>query len=146
MNRYWILIADAAQAKLFAKANRTKPLELIEAFEHPQSREKRQALTSDRPGHYQSKGTGHGALVDASDPKIYQAEQFAKQLAVTLNEGYLNKSFRELVLAAPPKFYGMLNKHISKQVSANIATVLAKDYTQTPDRELSSIINATIIS
>ena len=136
MQNTWILVANASEAKLYQNAKRFAPLELVKEFHHPESRNKGSELASDRPGHAQSKGTGHGAFVEATDPKSFEIGRFAKELANELEHGRTANSYARLVLVASPQFLGQLNgslnDHVRKLVSANIQ----KDYTRLAEQEL----------
>ena len=127
-----ILIADAAEAKLLQADNlRIGRLELLQTFNHPESRKKSMELSSDKPGHNNS-----GAFTPASDPKMVEAERFAMFLAqeiVALDNKHL---FSRLIIACPAHFHSMLTKHLPKLHSINDTTYLAKDYTKLPVIEL----------
>ena len=62
MSITWILVANAAQAKLYANQGPNKGVKLVSEYAHPESREKGSDLVSDRPGHYQGHGNGRGSF------------------------------------------------------------------------------------
>jgi len=130
MQATWILVANACQAKLLQNHKRFGPLELVKEFNHPESRTKTSELVSDRPGHNQSKGNGHGSLVEQSDPKSYEALRFAKELAEALEAGRTGNRYERVVVVAPPQFLGQLNTHLNDRVRKLVSANLQKDYTK----------------
>lgn len=132
----WVLIANASEARLFQTERVGAALECMKEFSHPESREKGSELTSDRPGHAQSKGIGHGAMVESSEPKDREADRFASELARELNKGRMAKAFRKLVLVAAPRFYGRLNNHLDGNTRAMVTNNIQKDFTAYDARDL----------
>jgi protein required for attachment to host cells len=121
-----VLIADAAEAKLFQADNlRIGGLELIQAFSHPESRMKSTELSSDKPGHNRS-----GAFTSASNPKLVEAEHFAMFLAKEIVASDNKHLFNRLIIVCPAHFHSMLTKHLPKLHSISDTTYLAKDYTK----------------
>ena len=137
MSTLWVLVANASQAHLYATARLGGALEIVKEFSHPQSREKGLNLVTDRPGQKQTQGAVHGGAVEKTDPKEVEAEKFAKELAVELDEGRTSHQFAELVLIAPPHFHGLLNKHCNPQTLNMVSKKLQKDYTHMRAKELS---------
>ena len=132
----WVLIASSNKARLFNTEKIGDEMECINEFEHPESRQKGGDLASDRPGHYQSKGTGHGAFVETTDPKEHEAEIFADELADVLDKGRVNNEYKKLVIAAAPHFLGLLNTHMNEKTRGMIISDIHKDLTSYENREL----------
>lgn len=129
-----ILIANASEAKCYETERLGDKLTLIKEYQHPQSRAKRMDLVSDRPGHYISRDSAHGALENTSDPKEVEADHFARELAADLN--HLHPDNSQLILITPPHFFGLLNKHLHDSVSKHLFYHLDKDYTKIPLKQL----------
>src|SRR3990167_1618558 len=125
MSHVWILVANASEAKIF-QVNRLKflmgkePLKFVIAFAHPESRKKDLDLTSDKLGHYQSSRAGSGSFVEPTDPKKYEAESFAREIAAKLDEARVANKFESLILVVSPRFLGMLKKHIHSPLEKRI--------------------------
>ena len=84
----WILVANAAEAKLLSTDNlRVGELGLVGEFTHPDSRKKAAELTSDKRGRYQTDLGAHGAF-SKNDPKEVELEHFAIQLSHELKSGW----------------------------------------------------------
>jgi len=145
METTWIVVGNASEACIYAKRNPSKELEFVLELKHPESHEKGINLVSDRPGHYQSKGAGHGALVESSNPKENEAKRFARQLAEKLEKGRRVNKYQRLLLLAPPQFHGLLNKQLSKQALDLVTNHVNKDYTKCTKKELISHLSKLII-
>ena len=132
-----VLVANASEAKLYEVQRLGERMDLINEYSHPESREKRLELVSDRPGHFANKGTGvsRGAF-DESDPKQVEADRFAHQLAKVVVKICDEHHEAKLVIVASPHFHGLLNKHYNEQVREQITHKIDKDYTKIPVKQL----------
>ena len=108
----------------------------LREFAHSASRDKGVDLDSDRPGHYQSHGNGHGAYNPATTPKQNEAQHFAIELAKELEQGRSKNEFQRLILVSPPAFMGMLNNHIGNHLRHLVTDSFEKDYTRSTEKEL----------
>lgn len=138
MGNTWILVANASTAHLYLNTGPRKGLKKIKEFDHAASREKGSRLVSDRPGHNQSHGNGHGSLVPATDPKQNEARHFALELAKTLEQGRKVNEYQRLILVAPPSFMGMLKGSLDGHVLDKVSDSFEKDYTKATEKELAS--------
>ena len=132
----WILVANSSTARIYSQDRQGGALKAVHQFEHPESRSKGSELVSDRPGHYQGAGDGHGSYVQAMDPKEVESERFARELSGALDDGRNKKEFEKLVIVAPPHFHGLLNKSLDHQVQKLIVGSVEKDYTHEDERAL----------
>ncbi len=136
MSTTWILVANAARARLFENTGIGKGLNLLSELEHPESRVKGADLVSDRAGFMQSAGNGHGSRQPAIDPKQNEAEHFAQEIAHTLESGRGQNKYERLILVAGSPFLGTLKGRLSNQVLAMTSDTLEKDYTSNNEREI----------
>jgi protein required for attachment to host cells len=130
----WILVASSSKACIYSAENlHSDNLELVEEFRHPESKEKGTDLITDRPGHF---STDHGTrgTYEKSDPRKEEVEIFARELAAALKAGRNNNKYNQLILIAPPHFYGLINKHINFSVDSLLH--INKDYTHLTERDL----------
>jgi protein required for attachment to host cells len=130
------LVSNASSGKRFRNTGPNKGLEMVKEFEHPQRREKNSNLVSDRPGHNQGAGGGHGSFIPATMPKQHEADVFALELARELDAGRVANQFSRLVLVAPPAFLGKLNQRMNDSLKGRVSDKLEKDYTRATDKEL----------
>jgi protein required for attachment to host cells len=134
MANTWLIVANASQATLYETESKPKTLKLLKEFLHPASRAKGSELASDRPGHFQAEargmeGTTHGSFNEPIDPKSYEQERFAIELAGELEAGRTANSYKNLIIVASPHFHGLLNKHLNEHVAGMVSRHVEKDYT-----------------
>jgi protein required for attachment to host cells len=142
----WIVVADAASARIFEVAGLRKPLRLVEKLEHPESREKTSELVSDDRGRVE-KGIGRGIHSAMEPPKPahkVEAEHFAHQVASTLATARAKKLFSSVALVAPPHFMGLVRALLDPQVAKSVVTTLEKDFAKVDDRELHDRLSEVI--
>lgn len=144
MTPTWILVANASRARLFANAGPKKGLTLVKEMRHPESREKASALVSDRPGHMQSAGNGHGTRQPRTDPKTNEARHFALELARELNRGRASGQVARLILVAPPAFMGLINEKLDGPTASLVSDRFEKDYTQSDEKDLAGHLASCI--
>lgn len=140
----WILVANASEARLFSNLGPGKGLQLMKEYSHPESREKVSDLVSDRPGHNQTAGNGHGAYVSPADPKQQEAERFARLLTQDLEQGRTGNQYEKLVLVASPHFLGLLNGHLNGRLGKLVLQRVEKDYTKEKEKELAGHLKTHI--
>ena len=135
MNNTWVLVANAVEAKLYSTKKVGAEISCLQEFTHPESRQKGSSLASDKPGKVQSSRGSHG-VGDTSTLKDYEAEQFARELALTLDDGRVKNAYQQLVLVASPHFHGLLNTQLDKNTRALVTVNINKDYTSCNERDL----------
>lgn len=144
----WIMIANASQAYCYSCEQKSLhngklKLDLLETYEHPESRKKGSDLISDRPGHFQS-SVSHASYAGTSDPKETEADHFAREIAEILEKAHNKNEFEQLILVVPPHFQGLLNKHLSKNIEPLISHTIQKDYTKLPILDLQHQLQAQL--
>src|SRR5699024_9504082 len=131
MSEYWIVVADAGKARLFSRAKKFSPLEEVETLVHPESRLRRQDLTSDRSGQVQeARAPGEYAAEESTDPKDAEAQVFAREIAERLHKAHQQGGFEHLVLMADPRFLGELRKHLADSTAAAVAATVSVNLTR----------------
>ena len=142
MSITWIMVANASQAKLFANHGPKQGLQLVKELLHPESREKTSNLVSDRSG--SNSGPGHGAFIQATDPKHHEAERFAQEVARELDEGRVKNAYDRLILVASAPFMGLVNNCLPGQVRSKVSESIDKDYTRLPVKELAGHLEQVV--
>ena len=126
--RTWILLADAASARLYASGERPGDWTLLRELQHPESRRRPSELLSDKPGRVKQ-STGSRAAMEPHTPrKKVEAERFAREIAQALDESVVSGACERLVLVAPPAFLGVLRDKLPPRVAARVTDVIEKDY------------------
>ena len=135
---WWILIADAARAKLYSTKGYRHPLQLVRQVEHPEGRAKPQELVTDDAGKYSRTGrTGMPSTWATSNPPdVVEEQRFAHQLAEILETGLAKREYDSAAIVAPAKMLGFLRLAASPQVHKHLAKTIAKDLTIVKEREL----------
>jgi len=127
--RTWIVLADAATAKVYEPQASRRDWKLIAELAHPESRAKESELGTDKPGRVRQSTTGSRAAMEPPTPrKEVEIEKFAREIAKALDDALVRKAYDRLVLVAPPEFVGILRKLLSERVERCIATTVEKDY------------------
>lgn len=135
MKKTWILVADNSHARIFTTANHTSPLEELETLAHPESRLHEQKMTSDLPGSAGGNGMGsRHAYQSESDPKEFEAEQFARDISVHLQAALDKGNYEQLLLVASPGFLGELRNKLPGRIKDRVCLELNKNITvQSPE-------------
>lgn len=136
MTTSWILVANASTARIYSNNGPKKGLTLVKELNHPESRQKSADLVTDRPGHMQGFGNGHGSRQPATTPKEYEIEKFAHEIAKELDHGRSANDFNRLIVVASSPFIGTLNSRFSEHVRGMVSDSVEKDYTRASDKEL----------
>jgi protein required for attachment to host cells len=137
------MVANASAARVFSYQAHEE-FNLVKEFNHPESRLKGSDLVSDRPGHSEGKGGGHGAFVPSNDPKQIEAERFARELAGWLDGERKQNRCKQLMLVADPGFLGMLNKSTNDQTKQLVFESVNKDYSQIHERDLPKMLDLRV--
>jgi protein required for attachment to host cells len=135
--RCWIIIADAAKARVFSVRG-DRSLELVEQRKHPLSRARTHDLGSAQPGRIR-KGKGsqtRSAMEPRTDAHDVELNQFATEIADTLQTARLRGEYDELAIIAPPRFLGLLRKEIDPKTAACVRSFTASDLTRESARIL----------
>lgn len=142
MDNTWVLVANAAEARLYATERLGEEMTIIKEFSHPEGRAKGINLTSDRP---HGRGPHSGTRGDETvDPKDFEAERFASKLADELDKGRLENAYRRLALVAAPHFHGLLNMHLDEHTRAMVKYSINKDLTDCDTLELPGRLKASM--
>lgn len=133
----WVVVANAARARVLAETGETGRYEHRADLVHPGSRQKGVDLGDDRPGQLEGGGRGvGGSFQPRTDPREHEREQFAREVAALLNEGIAAGQCAGLVLVASDPFLGHLKAHLGAQANKLLLRTVASDYTALNEREL----------
>ncbi len=140
----WVLVANASLAKLYANQGPNTGLAPLRDFEHPSSRLKNSDLVSDRAGHMQSAGLGHGSRQPQTEPKQHEAKLFAQTLARELQAGRTKREYRRAIVVAPPAFMGLLKGALDEPTAEMVSDHFDKDYTRATPKELGDLLSSCL--
>lgn len=131
----WVLVANAAQAKILKKDKHSCVLTVQTEFTHPEGRARAHDLVTDHPGHYAA-GNATGSYTQDHNPKDNENTFFALQLCQFLDHARATNQFDELIIICLPHFYGLLEKHLGKELQKKVSQHILKDYMQLSEKEL----------
>ena len=133
----WIVVADGGRARIIVRAEHDRGYETIRSIESA-VRDKRSAeLGSERPGRAAERASGLRHAIEPRMDRHNQAkQQFAALVAETINRAGQRGEFRSLVLIAPTRQLAAIRERLAPPIIANLAGVIAKDLTKTPNADL----------
>jgi protein required for attachment to host cells len=135
--RTWVVIADAARARVFETRGRGTGLTPVADMALDADLAPSREIGTDRPGRtFESVGSTRHAMQSPSDPHREQKRQFARRIAEAVEARQATKSFDRLVLVAPPVTMGDLRAALPAKVKAAVTAELVADLTNTPLSEL----------
>jgi protein required for attachment to host cells len=141
MDNTWVLVANAAEACLYSTERPGEDMTLLKQFSHPEGRAKGSTLLDSDRSH--GRGPHSGTRGDETvDPKDFEEDRFARQLADELDKGRLDNAYRRLALVAAPHFHGLLNTHLNEHTRALVKYSINKDFTDCDTRELPERLKA----
>ncbi|KAB2846683.1 MAG: host attachment protein [Hyphomicrobiaceae bacterium] len=142
----WILVADAARARVLATTGPETPLVQVPDFNLEAPHQKTSDIMSDKPGRtFQSVGSKRSAYEPHEDPHRALKKSFAHQLADLLEEKAKAGAFDRVVLVSPPAFLGDLRAVMSEAVRGRVHGEVAKDLTKTPNNEIRSHLGDVVV-
>ena len=144
MKRNWLLVANAARARILEDADRPDTYTHVADLVHPQSRQKGIDIADvrggDRPGHVDR--SGHGLASTSyephTEPPHREHDRFASEVAGVLNQGVADGRCAGLVLVASDPFLGLVKAHLGVQSRKLLLRTVSSDYTTLRDDELAA--------
>ncbi|MGV3494330.1 MAG: host attachment protein [Ramlibacter sp.] len=108
MKPHWFLIANASQARLL-QAEPDAPMTVVQAYHHPQSRERSSTLGDDKSGR-EGHNFGGAAYQPHMDAQHKEHLRFAHELALALEQGVRDGRCDGVTLFASSPFLGELKQ------------------------------------
>jgi protein required for attachment to host cells len=139
MKPQWIVIANAASARIFRRDNARASLVPIATLTHDRSRLHGDELGSDRPG-TQAADNSHGPnhFEPRSDARHKEHVRFAKEIGQRLDAGLKAGEYASVTLFASNPFLGELKAQLSKAVAQRLKAALNNDLSHVGIAELES--------
>jgi protein required for attachment to host cells len=135
--RTWVVIADAARARVFENRGRGTGLTAVDGMALQAELAPSREIGTDKPGRsFESVGSMRHAMESPSDPHREQKRQFARRIAEAVAAQQAAKSFDRLVVVAPAVTMGDLRALLPDRVKSAISTEIVADLTNTPISEL----------
>lgn len=131
----WVLVANAARARIFVRDPDNGALRELDDFVHPPSRQKGHELARDRGGHVM-KSDASTQLMPHTDPHDREHLRFARELAESLDAAALGHRMPGLVLMASNPFLGVLRGQLGAATTAKLRGSVALDLVRYEGPEL----------
>lgn len=136
MSKTWIIVAESSRARIFSLVSKHEPLVELEDLLNPSARVHESELASDAPGRTVGSGGIQHALESEVSPKDAAADAFAKQIADKIDHARGSGEVGEILLAASPKFLGLLKGHLTEQSERLVSASLDKDLVEMGESEI----------
>lgn len=134
----WIITANTNHSRIYAyQANE---LTLIKEIDHPENKLKSSQLGTDKPGRYQSNDSNRGAFSPHTELNKIQLDDFAREMAMCLDEARNQNDYDELVVVMPAQIEGLFAKHLDKNVKNLITNTFQKNIMNLSAKELLDFI------
>lgn len=128
MSSTWILVADAARARLFELARKgADPIE-IACYSYPDGRSPGREHDHGRlPRVQESNGNNRHAIEPRTPLREKHARRFADILSAIVQRGRQERRYDGLILMGPPRFLGMLHDCLDAQTAACVVGEVRND-------------------
>ena len=144
--RTWVLIADAARARVYEMRGKGKGLTAVEDMALDAELAPSREIGTDRPGRaFNSVGSLRHAMESPTDPNREQKRRFARRIAEAVEERQAAGSFDRLVVVAPAVTMGDLRAALPDRVKASVTAEVVADLTNTPVNELPARLAARVM-
>lgn len=137
MSNTWILVADAARARLFElKRKGTDPVE-IATYAYPEGRSPGREHEHGRlPRVQESNSPSRHAIEPRTPLREKHAQRFADTLCAVMQKGRQEGRYDRLILMGPPRFLGVLHGSLDEQTAARVVGEVRNDLVTLTPAEL----------
>ncbi|MBA2650013.1 MAG: host attachment protein [Legionella sp.] len=137
----WIVTANTNQCRVYELQENA--LKLIIELNRPENKLKESELGSDKPGRYNSSVStgGGGAYAPHTKFEDVQDDDFAREVALKLDEARNQNSYNELIIVMPAQIEGMFSKHLNKNVKELVKFTIHKNLMHLSQNELYIYLN-----
>ena len=133
----WVLIADAARARILKNDGPGRGVDAVEGLVFENEHPKLGDIMADKPGRsFDSTGSGRHAMEYSTDAVREDEHAFAKSLAEVLLTARRNQDYDRLILIAAPRMLGYLRAVLPAPVKSVIHAEIDKDLTKIPNSDL----------
>jgi len=138
MTTSWILVSDAARARIFETIGDDAALVEIACYSNPSLRGASSLAGPWRtiPRSQESVGGARHVIEPHTAYRDKETQEFAHMLVVRLLNAHAHHRYDRLFLVAPPHFLGVLHAHLRKPETVVLAGELGKDVVSLPPRDL----------
>ena len=131
MAKQWIVVSDAARARVFARDGAGSGLTLLDTLTHSESEAHEGDLRTGGKGDVHDSG---GSSVHQPDPQTTTSEKhadiFAKEVVEHLKSGLNDSKYEQLIVVADPSFLGRLRDKMDGPLEKAVAETIDKNWAQ----------------
>ena len=131
MAQQWIVVSDAARARIFARSGADSGLKLLDTLTHSESQAHECDLRTGGKGEVHDSG---GSSVHQADPQTTTSEKhadiFAKEVIEHVKSGLNDNAFEALILVADPSFLGRLRDKMDGPIEKSVTKTIDKNWAQ----------------
>ncbi len=121
MSKAWILVTDAARARLFETAERNDRLVEVACYANPDPRgEPTDHVRRRIPRAHESTTPSNHAIDPHARRHDKSLHQFAHSLTMALKSGHSHHHYERLVLIAPPRLLGALRENLGDPLAKEL--------------------------
>lgn len=137
----WVVIADRSRCRIFSSEGPDwNEWQEVADLVHSEGRLKAGEVHTDRQGTFGESAGRHHVGEPHTDFKHQTAEEFATEIAQSLENGRLHNRFGNLALVCPPLFLGVLRKCLPGPLAHLVTMELDKDFTNASVKELATYL------
>jgi protein required for attachment to host cells len=134
MAMHWVVVGDAASAKIYESDALLQELTLVDDIRV--SHDRVQHLDANGHSTTHLPGSGQGGAQAEHDPHKMTEERFARAVAQSMNDAEGHHRFERLIVVAPPRFLGDLRAALSHTASKRVVASIHHDWTRLSGRDL----------
>lgn len=136
-NNWWVVVCDAARARVFETSEPGARMSEVGDWIEPAGRMSGRELESDRPGRGMDRARGGRHAMDPpTDPHDKAEAKFAQTIADHLTEAHQAGRFSQLALIASPAMLGRLRSAISRDCAQCCSFDWDRDLTAHTPRDI----------
>lgn len=141
MKHSWIVVADAAHARVFEITGLGRRLREVHDLSHPESQMyARQLRTGGKGDVIDSAGSGHRQPDPRTNQSEKHADHFAKEISEFLRQKRDGDAFSSLVLVAEPKVLGRLREKLDQATMQLVTDSIDKNWVKHDVRQIEELL------
>lgn len=132
---HWIAVADSQVCRLYSADEDLERWTPVRVLENPRLHPDPGDLGG--RGRTQAMPGGPRSAMDRhTDPVDTERQRFAREVAEVLDEAFVHGQWDRLIVAAPPKFLGLLRAELPERAARGLVATIDHDFVKTPERDL----------
>lgn len=131
----WIVTANTNTCRIYEYYDNA--LNLLKEISRPENKLKVSEISSDKRGRYNSSiSPSVGTYAPHTEIEDMQNNDFAREIAMELDEARNKNTYNELVIIMPAQIEGLFSKQLNKNVKELIKLTIQKNLMHLSEKEL----------